>query len=53
VTAKPAAERQSDHRARMALLGYSEVRGIYLPVSLHKALRDRARRLLAAFLRSA
>lgn len=52
MTAKPTAERQADHRARMALMGYSEVRGIYLPPSLHKMLRDRARRLLAAFLRT-
>ena len=52
MTAKPTAERQSDHRARMALMGYSEVRGIYLPPPLHKMLRDRARRLLAAFLRT-
>lgn len=52
MTAKPTAERQADHRARMALMGYSEVRGIYLPKSLHKLLRERARRLLAAFLRT-
>ena len=52
VTAKSTAERQADHRARMALMGYSEVRGIYLPPPLHKMLRDRARRLLAAFLRT-
>jgi hypothetical protein len=50
---KSTAERQSDHRARMALLGYSEVRGIYLPLPLHKRLRRCAERLLAAFLRSA
>lgn len=39
------AERQRGHRARMALLGYTEVRGIYLPPELHKALRDSARKL--------
>lgn len=52
MTAKPTAERQADYRARMALKGYPEVRGIYLPPALHKMLRWRARRLLAAFLRA-
>jgi type II secretory pathway predicted ATPase ExeA len=48
---KSNAERQSDHRARMILMGYTEVRGIYLPRMLHQALRERARRILAAHLR--
>lgn len=45
------AERQAGHRARMALMGYQEVRGIYLPRELHQALRERAKRLLRSFLR--
>jgi hypothetical protein len=51
MTDKTNAQRQADHRARMALLGYSEVRGIYLPKALHLALRRLAERLLRRFLR--
>lgn len=40
-------EKQQDYRARMALLGLSEVRGIYLPKELHQALKDYAAKLLA------
>lgn len=38
-------EKQRDYRARMALLGLTEVRGIYLPKELHKEVREMARQL--------
>lgn len=40
-------EKQEAFRARNALLGLSEVRGIYLPPALHAALKEEARKLLA------
>ena len=39
-------EKQQDYRARMVLLGLREVRGIYLPPALHKALKEYASKLL-------
>lgn len=44
---KSVSERQQDLRAKRAMLGMTEVRGIYLPPELHKALKDHARKLLA------
>lgn len=46
MTAQTVAQRQADLRARRAMLGLSEVRGIYLPKELHKELRELARKLL-------
>jgi hypothetical protein len=40
-------EKQEAFRARQAMLGLSEVRGIYLPKELHQALKDYAQKLLA------
>lgn len=40
------AERKADERARIALLGLTEVRGIYLPPALHKEIKEAARKLL-------
>lgn len=39
-------EKQEAYRARMAMLGLREVRGIYLPESLHAALKGHAAKLL-------
>lgn len=39
-------QKQEAFRARKAMLGYTEVRGIYLPPELHKALREAAKVLL-------
>jgi hypothetical protein len=39
-------EKQEDFRARMALLGLKEVRGIYLPEALHPVLKEQAQKLL-------
>lgn len=39
-------EKQDAYRARQAMLGHTEVRGIYLPPALHQALKDYARKLL-------
>lgn len=39
-------ERQESLRARRAMLGMTEVRGIYLPPTLHKALKEYASKLL-------
>lgn len=44
--AKTAAERQEALRARRAMLGMTEVRGIYLPPELHAKLKEQAARLL-------
>jgi hypothetical protein len=40
------AERQEALRARRALLGVTEVRGIYLPPALHASLKEHAAKLL-------
>jgi hypothetical protein len=40
------AERQADRRARMLLLGMTEVRGIFLPFELHAALKAHAKKLI-------
>jgi hypothetical protein len=45
MTAQTTAQRQADLRARRAMLGLSEVRGIYLPAELHKELRAMAEKL--------
>jgi hypothetical protein len=46
MTAQTVAQRQADLRARRAMLGLTEVRGIYLPPELHKTLREIARTLM-------
>jgi hypothetical protein len=43
------AERQEALRARRALLGVTEVRGIYLPPALHASLKEHAAKLLRAY----
>jgi hypothetical protein len=43
------AERQADRRARMALLGMTEVRGIFLPPALHASLKEHASKLLRTY----
>ncbi len=47
MTAQTVAQRQADLRARRAMLGLTEVRGIYLPPEKHKTLRAMAKRLAA------
>lgn len=44
--AQSSKEKQQDFRARMTLLGMTEVRGVYLPPELHSELKEHARRLL-------
>jgi hypothetical protein len=39
-------EKQDAFRARQAMLGLSEVRGIYLPPELHAELKAHAKRML-------
>lgn len=39
-------EKQAAYRARQAMLGLTEVRGIYLPPALHAKLKEQARKLL-------
>jgi acetyl/propionyl-CoA carboxylase alpha subunit len=39
-------ERQEALRARRAMLGMTEVRGIYLPPDLHASLKEHAAKLL-------
>jgi hypothetical protein len=41
-------ERQEALRARRAMLGMTEVRGIYLPPELHAALKAHAKKLMKA-----
>lgn len=48
MTAQTTKERQEALRAKRAMLGMAEVRGIYLPPDLHPELKQAARRLLAA-----
>jgi hypothetical protein len=43
------AERQDARRARMAMLGMREVRGIFLPEALHAELKAHAAKLLNAY----
>jgi len=45
MTAKKNAEYQSDLRARRLMLGLTEVRGIYLPPSLHAEVKAFAAKL--------
>lgn len=40
-------DKQEAYRARQALLGLTEVRGIYLPPHLHTQLKELAKKLLA------
>jgi hypothetical protein len=40
-------EKQEAFRARQAMLGHTEVRGIFLPPELHAALKEYAKRLVA------
>jgi hypothetical protein len=46
VTAQSSRERQEALRARRAMLGMTEVRGIYLPAELHAKLKEAAARML-------
>ena len=39
-------DRQESFRARMAMLGRKEIRGVYLPPDLHSELKNLAARLL-------
>jgi hypothetical protein len=51
MTAKTVAQRQEALRARRALEGLAEVRGIYWPTDLHPQLKEAATRLLARLVR--
>ncbi len=44
--AQSVAQRQQAFRARNAIAGLTEVRGVFLPQSLHAALKEHARKLL-------
>lgn len=44
-TAQTPAQRQEAMRARRAMLGMTEVRGIYAPPELHAAIKEFARKL--------
>ncbi len=46
MTAQTTTERQAAYRARKAAAELSEVRGIFLPQSMHAALKAHARKLL-------
>ena len=48
MTAQTVAQRQADLRARRAMLGLTEVRGIYLPPEFHAQLREAAKKISAA-----
>jgi hypothetical protein len=39
-------EKQEAFRARQAMLGHTEVRGIYAPPALHAAIKEAARKLV-------
>lgn len=39
-------EKQKAFRARQAMLGHTEVRGIYAPPSLHAAIKEAARKIV-------
>jgi hypothetical protein len=47
MTAQTTAQRQEALRARRAMLGLTEVRGIYLPPALHPKLKQIAAKLKA------
>lgn len=44
-------EKQEAFRARQALLGLKEVRGVFLPEVLHDALKEEARKMLEQYSR--
>lgn len=44
--AQTSKEKQEAFRARQAMLGFKEVRGIYLPEELHAAIKEEARKML-------
>lgn len=44
--AQSGSERQESLRARRAMEGMREVRGLYLPLDMHETFKERARRLL-------
>lgn len=46
MTAKTNSERQAALRQRRAAEGLTEVRGVYLPQPMHKALKEYAKKLL-------
>lgn len=46
MTAQTTRERQEALRARRAMLGQTEVRGIYLPPAMHAELKRQAKLLL-------
>jgi hypothetical protein len=45
MTAQTPAQRKQDERARKAMSGLMEVRGIYLPPELHAKLKELAKKL--------
>lgn len=45
MTAQSTQERQEALRAKRAMLGLTEVRGIYAPPELHAAIKESARKL--------
>jgi hypothetical protein len=50
--AQSSREKQEAFRARKAMLGLTEVRGIYLPPELHAALKAEALKLLTPEMRA-
>ena len=44
--AQSSKEKQEAFRARQAMLGHTEVRGIYAPPALHAAIKEAARKLV-------
>lgn len=44
--AQSSKEKQEAFRARQAMLGHAEVRGIYAPPALHAAIKEAARKLV-------
>ena len=52
MTAQTAAQRRAALVRRRKEAGLTEVRGIFLPPALHPVLKDKAARLLTAFLRT-
>ena len=49
MTAQTTAQRQAALRAKREMLGLTEVRGIYLPPSLHAELKAIARKMLEKY----
>lgn len=49
MTAQTTKERQEAMRARRAMLGMTEVRGIYAPPSMHAAIKELARKLVGKY----